>query len=81
MLLEQLRKRRSDLILIKVTHVIKNQKYRPGEADYDSDFPSFADDNDLTYYHRLQGRIDECAYLVYLLSTAELRKEVIDLST
>ncbi len=80
-MIEQLRKRRADLISTKMLHVIDRQQYLLGGASHDPDFPSFADADDLAYYHRLQGRIEECDYLMALLRTTDLRKEVIDWGT
>jgi hypothetical protein len=87
-MLEQLRKRRADLIATKMIHVLENQRYLLGDASHDPEFPSFADESDLAYYHRLQGHIEECTYLMAMCmvkkattGTTDLRKEVMDWST
>ncbi|MDQ3541091.1 MAG: hypothetical protein M3440_10415 [Chloroflexota bacterium] len=67
-MIEQLRKRRADLIATKMIHVLETQQFQPGDAARDPDVPSFADPDDLSYYYRMCGRIEELDYLMALLS-------------
>jgi hypothetical protein len=54
------------------------------DIDYTREDPSFADADDLEYYHRLCGHIEECTYMIAAILTPPatgLREEVIDWST
>lgn len=66
-MIEHIRKRRAELIATKMRHIGKAQQYQPGDEEYDPDFPSFEDDDDFSYYCRLQGHIEELHHVMELV--------------